>query len=397
MTILVACDLPEFALEELRSLGLDVSHRPELTTEELPELLADVTVLIVSGLFVSAEAIHRGDSLQLIVCWEADTSNVAIDAASRQGVFVAQCLDMSAVSIAELAIGMLIALDRGLIEHATDLRNLRRETGPPDAAGLAGRTLGLLNLSEVERSIARRIRPLGTKVLAWAPDLTPDQAHIHGVQYCNHAVDLARKSNNLVIYAPTQEPDEVRVDRSLLEALPEGASLVYIGHPDGFDEQALLDAVKRRGLKLGLDITPGRGHTVFRPKTSLLEQPGVIGTFRLANRTLQAWHASARQAADIVRRFLISGDVPECVNLLERSPATWLLVLRLRDAVGVMASIMEAVRVDGINAEEITSRVFRGAEAAWCTIALDERPGTDTLDTIRGIDGVLNLELRAVV
>jgi phosphoglycerate dehydrogenase-like enzyme len=397
MKILVACDLPEFALEELRAMGLGVDHRPELTGEDLPEALHDVTVLIVAGVHVSAEAIQRGASLQMIVCWDADTSNVAIDEASKEGIFVAQCVDMSAVSIAELAIGMLIALDRGLTEHATDLRDARREGGPPTAVGLAGRTLGLLNLGEVERSIARRTRPLGAKVLAWAPDLTPDQAQIHGVHYCNHAVDLARRSNNLVIYAPTQELGDVRVNKGLLEAMQDRSSLVYIGHPDGFDEQALLDAVQQRGLKLALDIAPGRGHSAFRPKTDLLKQDGVIGTFRLANRTLQAWHASARQASEIVRRFLISGEVPECVNLLERSPATWLLVLRLRDTVGVMASVMEAIRMDGINAEEITSRVFQGAQAAWATVALDERPGTDALDTIRGLTGVLHLELRAVV
>ena len=62
-----------------------------------------------------------------------------------------------------------------------------------------------------------------------------------------------------------------------------------------------------------------------------------------------------------------------------------------------MAAILEAVRADGINAEEISSRVFRGAKAAWCTIALDERPSTEALETIRALNDVLHLDLRAVV
>ena len=52
---------------------------------------------------------------------------------------------------------------------------------------------------------------------------------------------------------------------------------------------------------------------------------------------------------------------------------------------------------DGRNAEEITSRVFLGATAAWCTIALDERPSTEALEAIRALDKVLYLEIRAVV
>ena len=82
---------------------------------------------------------------------------------------------------------------------------------------------------------------------------------------------------------------------------------------------------------------------------------------------------------------------------MERSPATWQLLLRLRDAVGVMAAVMDVVRADGINAEEITTRVFRGARAVSCMIALDERPTHETLEAIERIAGVLHFELRAMV
>jgi hypothetical protein len=58
---------------------------------------------------------------------------------------------------------------------------------------------------------------------------------------------------------------------------------------------------------------------------------------------------------------------------------------------------MEVVRADGINIEDITSRLFTGAQAAWCTIALDERPSNDALSAIRQTDGVLHLDIRALV
>ncbi|HPM24009.1 MAG TPA: hypothetical protein PLP66_08875, partial [Phycisphaerae bacterium] len=97
------------------------------------------------------------------------------------------------------------------------------------------------------------------------------------------------------------------------------------------------------------------------------------------------------------RSFVVSGEVLNCLNLCDRSPATWQLVLRVRDQVGVMAAILDAIRADGINAQEMASRVFTGAKAAWCVIALEERPSTEALESIRALPDVLHLELRAVV
>lgn len=399
MKILVACELPEFALDELRTLGLPVEFSPDLSADELPGAIADVTLLIVSRLRVSPEAIAAGKSLQLIVCWDADTSNIAVEEASNQGILVASGPETNAVAIAELAIGLLIALDRDLVSHAHDLRGERRRDsdGLPTAMGLAGRSLGMLQLGEVGRSIARRLRGFGVKVLAWAPGLTPEEAQLHGIQYCAWPGEVGRDSEMIVVYA-ADASEAARVDESFLNSVRDGALLVYIGHPGGFEESALLDAVERRGLKVAIDVLPpATEHASIRYRTELFRHPGVIGTFRLANRTQQALHASARRAVETIRRFLVSGEIDGAVNLVERSPATWLLVLRLRDTVGIMAQVMDAIRADGINAEEITTRVFKGARAAWCTVALDERPGADTLAAIRKVKGVLHLELRAMV
>ncbi len=399
MKTLVACPLPEFALDELRALGLNVDLQPDLTADELPAALAETTLLIVSRMRVSPEAIAAAPSLQMIICWGRDTSNVAIAEASAAGVFVSRCSDTDAAAVAELTFALFVALDRDLLAHADDLRAGRFQLDPEvTAAGLAGHALGLVGFGEIGREVARRARSFGMRPFVWAPDLPPDLAHAHGAQYCGWPRDLARQSDLLFVHAPEGTAPPARVDHELLEGLEEGASLVFIGDPAALDERALSTAIRDRKLRVALDIHPAaEGHDTVRFKAGLLDLPGVIGAYRLANQTVQAQHASARRILEIVRRFLIGGEVLGCVNLLERSPATWLLVLRLKDAVGVMADIMNAVRDDGINAEEINSRVFQGARAAWCTIALDERPGRETIEAIRALDGVLHLEVRAVV
>jgi D-3-phosphoglycerate dehydrogenase len=134
-----------------------------------------------------------------------------------------------------------------------------------------------------------------------------------------------------------------------------------------------------------------------RFRSRLCDLDAIITTPHIGPLTEQARWATAQEVVRIFRAFVVSGEVLNCLNLCEHSPATWQLVLRVRDQVGVMAAILEAVRADGINAEEISSRVFVGAKAAWCTIALDERPSTEALEAIRALDDVLHLELRAVV
>jgi D-3-phosphoglycerate dehydrogenase / 2-oxoglutarate reductase len=134
-----------------------------------------------------------------------------------------------------------------------------------------------------------------------------------------------------------------------------------------------------------------------RFRSRLCDLPGVIGTQHIGAITEQARQATADEVVRIVQAFVVSGEALNCLNLCERSPATWQLVLRVRDQVGVMAAILEAIRADGINAQEISSRVFTGVKAAWCTIALDERPSTEALSSIRALPQVLHLELRAVV
>ena len=174
--------------------------------------------------------------------------------------------------------------------------------------------------------------------------------------------------------------------------------MVHVGQPTAIDEVALAAAIRARGLRVAVDVfasEPVAESARFRPR--LCDLPGVITTQHIGPLTEQARDATAAEVVRIIRAFVVSGEILNCLNLLERSPATWQLVMRVRDAVGVMTAVLDAIRADGINAEEIITRVFQGARAAWCTIALDERPSTEALEAIRALRNVLYLELRAVV
>lgn len=392
MKILVAWEMPDAALDDLRTLGCEVVSIADAAGPQFQKELRDATALVIGRNNLPAESIAEAKSLQIIVRCGSEASNIAIDEASTQGVFVCTTPHKTALAVAEMMLAMMLTLDRQLVWK-------KGESGPTTMPhGLAGRTLGLLGYSHAGRALARRCAALEMRVLAWSPTETPESLRGEPVTLSGWTRELARQSDVIAVHADPADGEEMLLDAEFLQNVRDGADLVYVGHPGGLDEAALETAIRERRLRVAIDwIGAERARETARSRSRLADLPSVLMTVGLAERTMQGRVAVAAEAVRILRQFFVAGVAENCINLLSRSPATWQLVLRLRDAVGVMAGIMDAIRADGINAEEIGTRVFLGARAAWCTIALDERPSTEALAAIRALPGVLHLELRAVV
>jgi D-3-phosphoglycerate dehydrogenase len=398
MKIFVACELPEGALESLRSLAVEVHYRPNATTAELREKLTGVGLLIVGSTRIAPDMIARAPELQMIIHAGSGPGDIALEAASQQGVFVTHCPDKHAAAVAELTFGLILALDRRIVENSTAMHEGRWIRGElTDARGLAGRTLGIVGWGATGRLVARLARAFNMRVLAWSPAMTPETSPDLAVEFCNWPRELARECDIVTVQAIEGELEPL-IDADFLQSMREGAYLVHVGQAGTVDEVALARAVEERHLRLALDaFTADPAGETGRFRCRLCDLPGVIGTQHIAELTEQARLATADEVVRVVQAFVVSGEVENCLNLCDRSPATWQLVMRVRDQPGVMAAVLDVVRADGINAQEITSRVFTGAKAAWLIIALDERPSTEALDAIHALTNVLHLELRAVV
>lgn len=399
MKILVACSLPTEALDELRDLGCEVQVAAAGDAAVLATQIRNVNVLVVEDARVATECIQAGRELQLIVHAGPGSAEIAIEEASNLGIFVTHCPDQDAAATAELALGLLLALDRQIVDNTVALRAGRWTRGEfLSARGLAGRMVGILGFDATALALTTRVRGCEMLVAAWSPMLTLEQAAAAEVEYCDWPREVARLADAVVVLPIGEAASDQPVDSEFIHTLADGASLVHLGHPGAVDESALADAVSRRGIRVAVDThssVPVGDSNRFRSR--LLQLPGVIGTHHVRAATAQARMAIAREVVAIVRTFLISGNPPNALNVAERTPARWQLLMRVRDEVGVMASILEAVRADGINAEEISSHVFAGARAASCTISLRERPSAETLEAIRALPVVLHLDVRAVV
>jgi D-3-phosphoglycerate dehydrogenase len=391
MKLLVADAFPKDRVQDLAALGVEVELKPDVSVKDLPEAAREASILVVRGKQVTAEVFERAAALSLVVRAGAGVNTIDVAAASRKGVYVTNCPGQNAIAVAELAIGLLLALDRRIPDNVSELRaghwDKKRFS---EAQGLFGRTLGVAGLGAIGRAVVTRAQALGMKVVAWSRSLDDDRAKALGVTRAADLVALARASDHLSLHLPLKPETKGAVNAQVLAALRPGACLVNTARAEVVDQAALLEAVKAGRIRLATDVfagEPEKGQADFR--SELTDLPGVYGTHHVGASTAQAQDAIAREAVRIVGAFLRTGEVPNCVNVARKTPAKARLVVRHLDQVGVLAGVLGAVREAGINVEEVRNTIFEEARAASCTIDLGERPADAVLGKIRRAAEVL--------
>jgi D-3-phosphoglycerate dehydrogenase len=404
MKLLCADKFSEAHLGALRGLGLEVAYRPELGAGELGAALSGVAILVVRSTEVNAAAIEAADALTLIVRAGAGVNTIDRVAASRRGIFVANCPGKNAVAVAELAFGLVLAIDRRLPEQVAELRAGRwnkKEYGKAD--GLLGKTLGLVGFGAIAREVARRAQAFGLTVLAWSRSLTDAGARAQGVERAATLLELARRADLVSVHVALAPETRGLLGDAFFGELRPGAIFINTARAEVVDGAALTRAVTERGLRVGADVHAGEPDGGTGELASpLLAAPSVYGTHHVGASTRQAESAIADEAVRIVRSFLTTGEVPNCVNLSRPAPGGWQLVVRHHDRVGVLANVLGVLRRHAINVQQMENQIFDGRageeRAACATIRLGSAPPTECLAEIRGrADEILHAEVLTLV
>jgi D-3-phosphoglycerate dehydrogenase len=399
MRLLIADKLHPRAIEELRTLPIDVVYEPELTKESLEERLGGVGILVVRSTEVTAAAIESAKQLNLVVRAGAEYATIDVRAASKRGIYVANCPGKNASAVAELVFGLILALDRRIPDAVASLRGGRWERKEYSRAeGLHGKTLGIAGFGAIGREVALRARAFGLVPLAWSRSLTPARAAEVGVAHAASIEELASRSAILSLHLALTERTRHIVDRRVLSAMPERALLVNTARADLVDPRAALEAVEQRGMRLGLDVyaEEPRATGAFPGAEMFRAYPSgglVYGTPHIAAATDQAQLAIASETVRVVRSFLLEARVPNVVNVSSSSASRFQLVIRMMDKVGTFAHVLAVLKRHGINVEEVTNTVFEGGVAACAKLRLLLRPTEACLAEIRAFDEVLHVDL----
>jgi len=398
MRVLVADRFEEKGLEGLRALGCEVHYEPALEGETLGWRLRDTAadVLVVRSTRLSAAEMDQARSLSLVVRAGAGVNTIDVAAASARAISVSNCPGKNAVAVAELAWGLILALDRRIPDQTADLRaGLWNKTEYGRARGLAGRTLGIAGYGAIGREVATRGRAFGMRVVAWSPSLTASRAAEEGVERAATPADLAAASDVVSVHLALTRESRGILGGGFFDAMRPGALFVNTSRGEVVNAAALKEAIATKGIRAGLDVferEPAGGTGAFEDEIGRL--PAVVGTHHVGASTEQAQNAIAAEVVRIVALFKSTGEVANAVNLCERSPARWLLAVRHRDRVGVLAHVFGTLREAGINVQKTENVVFDGAEAATARIQLDSEPSRGVLARIaEGCRDILSITL----
>ena len=404
MRVLVADKFEQSGLDGLKAAGCDVVYQPDLADQALADAIrtSGADVLVVRSTKVTEPMLDAGN-LSLIVRAGAGVNTIDVAGASQRGIYVSNCPGKNSIAVAELAFGLVLALDRRIPDNVAELRAGKwNKKEYSKAKGLYGRTLGLLGFGSIGQEMARRAQAFGMPVLVWSrrftekgaaalEELPPDLE----ISVINTPEEVAERADVLSVHLALTKETRNFVNANLLGRMKKGAFFINTARGEVVDYAALANAVQTNGIRVALDVfasEPSAATADFNDP--IVSMPNVYGTHHIGASTDQAQEAIAAESVRIIRTYAETGKVPNVVNLCSRTPATHMLVVRHRDRPGVLAHVFEHLRGGNLNVQETENIIFEGAQAAIARINLDGEPPAPLLQQIeKGNEDILHLHL----
>ena len=397
MRVLLADAIDPSTVDVLTDRGHDCVLDPKLSADDLPDRITGFEALVVRSTKVTAATIEAADALELIVRAGAGTNTIDVEAASEVGIYVTNVPGRNAIAVAELTMGLLLAVDRRIADNVADLRTGSwNKTSYSKADGLFGKVMGIVGLGEIGFAVAERAAAFGLEVRAIRKDrdeAIEERIRALGIELVDSLEELVETSDIVSIHVPATSETESMLDAQLLGRMKEGAILLNTSRGDIVDEAALLDALETRALRAGLDVypdEPGSGSAGWSSK--LAQHPNVVGTHHIGASTAQAQKAVAEGVVEIIDAF-VRGEILNCVNLAPTRLGTHTLHVRHFDRVGVLAGVFDILRRRELNVEQMENRVFEGRNAAVATIDVVGDVGPDLLAALEGLDDVIHVSV----
>ena len=395
MKILIADKLSPKAILALEKIGANITSNPDLKAEELSESIGNANVLIVRSTKVYAETIEAGKSLELIIRAGAGVNNIDLEKASNSGVYVANCPGKNSDAVAELTLGHIIACDRRIVDASLDLRSGNwKKKSYQKAAGLKGRTLGIIGLGSIGSALAKLAKGLDMNVIAWSRSLTSDKADKLDLIYCESITEVAANADVVSVHLAVTPDTKQLLNTDFFNKMKDGAIFVNTSRGEIVNTAALHKAIDEKALRVGLDVfenEPGSGFAEF-DQTDLADL--ITCTPHIAASTNQASEAIADEVVRIVDSLIKTGKPINAVNSRDKTEDGTILMIRHYNRVGVLASVLDALREAGINVEDMENNIFNGSAAAVASLKLDKTPSADVISEINSSESIIQVSIK---
>ena len=384
MKVLLADSLPETTIQHLTALGIQVVNRPKLKAEELAGAIDDADVLVVRSTEVHADCISTAKNLSLIIRAGAGVNNIDMKAANARGIYVSNCPGKNSIAVAELAMGLLLSLDRRIPDNVTDLRNAKwNKSEYSKADGIFGKTVGVIGVGQIGKEFIKRAKAFGMDVVVWSRSMTKEKAEALGAKYSATIEELIPQCDVVSVHLALKPETKKIITKEMIAMMRPRTIFLNTSRWEVVDEPALLEAAKAGTIRIGADVFSGEPEDKTSPFTNgLASLPNVYGTHHIGASTEQAQNAIADETVAIIRQYKERGTVKNWVNKAKVTAAKYQMVIRHFDKPGVLANVFNDLKSAEINIQEVENLIFEGTQTACCTMKLDAQPPERTLQSI---------------
>ncbi|MFQ6090576.1 MAG: hydroxyacid dehydrogenase [Candidatus Bipolaricaulia bacterium] len=298
MTILISDPIAEEGVKKLEQAGFEVEVNTGLPPEELAKIIPGYDGLIVrSATKVTREVIEAAENLKAIGRAGIGLDNIDLEAARERGIKVMNTPGATSVSVAELTLGLMLALARHIPQATASLKAGKWEKKKLMGSELYGKTLGIIGIGKIGREVAKRAAALGMDLVAYDPYVREAEVRDLGLKLLP-LEDLLQYSDYITIHVPlTAETEHLLGEREFF-IMKDGARLVNCARGGVVDERALYDALKKGKVA-------GAALDVFEeepPKDNpLLQLDNVIATPHLG---ASAREGQVRSAVEIAEKLI---------------------------------------------------------------------------------------------
>jgi D-3-phosphoglycerate dehydrogenase / 2-oxoglutarate reductase len=325
-----------------------------LTHDQLPDglaaALADADALVVrSAVQVDDALMEKAPKLRVIGRAGVGVDNIDAEAATRRGIVVMNTPGANAVAVAELAIGLMIALARKVPAANASMHAGKWEKKNLQGAELRGKTLGILGLGRVGLEVAKRARGFGLEILGSDPFVSAAVAREAGIKLVTPD-ELFAGSDYLTLHVGLTPQTNGIINAKTLATMKKGVRIVNCARGELVVDADIIDALNSGQVAgAALDV-----FTVEPLKDSpYFAMDNVILSPHIAGSTAEAQEAVGVQIAQQVRDYLKFGVVQNAVNLPSLSHEEYKQLAPFIDMAGRLGAFLAQAGKSGIEAIDI--------------------------------------------
>lgn len=241
--------------EELSKVDAELILRDCKSEEDLIEAVAEADALLVRQAEITARVIRAANRCKVIGRYGIGVDNVDLKAATEKGVMVVNVPDYCQDEVSDHALGLLLACARRIVSRDRKVRAGAWDIGAREPIfRMRGKTLGVLGLGSIARTLVRKVKGFELRVIAYDPFLEKNVARDLGVELVE-LDELFRQSDYLSIHAPLTETSHHIVNEQRLRSMKPTAIIVNTSRGPLIDEEALIRALQQGWIaSAGLDV-----------------------------------------------------------------------------------------------------------------------------------------------